>query len=65
MQVENGDSKKSNKKVIGIVLILYSVVHYLVFGFDVWVVLFLILGLGWSLRTGPRGKAKAKEDRKV
>lgn len=64
MRVEKGDSKKSNKKVIGIVLILYSVVHYLVFGFDVWVVLFLILGLAWNLRTGPRGKAKAKEDRK-
>jgi hypothetical protein len=36
---------KLNAKIKGMVVLGYSLVHYILFGFDVWVALFLVLGI--------------------
>ena len=47
MRVEKKVFKKANKQFLGFVLIIYSIIHHLVFGFDIWVIFFLILACYW------------------
>ena len=60
MRVEK-ESFKKNKRLIGVILIIYSIIHYLVFGFDIWVILFLILGCYWAFFISSKDKNMSKE----
>jgi len=58
------ESFKKPKRLIGVLLIIYSIIHYLVFGFDIWVILFLILGCYWTffIRSKDKNMSKERED---
>jgi hypothetical protein len=44
MQVANKRTLKFDRRTVGYLLIIYSAIHHLLFGFDFWVVLFAFMG---------------------
>ena len=62
MQVKNKQIQKHRKKIIGLLLIIYSILHYLLFGFDLWVILFVILGSYWIFSALKKTKAELKKE---
>jgi hypothetical protein len=45
--------KKISDRQKGIIVIAYSCLHYILFGFDIWVITFLVLGGYWILKKSP------------